>query len=57
MYETAFHKTDLSKLSFLVTGGCGFIGSNIVEYPFKIFIYSVKTNLVAMLFLVVTLTI
>jgi UDP-N-acetylglucosamine/UDP-N-acetylgalactosamine 4-epimerase len=32
MYETSFHKADLSKLSFLVTGGCGFIGSNIVEY-------------------------
>lgn len=35
MYETPFHKTDLSKLSFLVTGGCGFIGSNIVEYLLK----------------------
>src|SRR5437016_5276910 len=32
MYETPFHHTDLSKLSFLITGGCGFIGSNIVEY-------------------------
>jgi UDP-N-acetylglucosamine 4-epimerase len=35
MYETPFHKTDLSGFSFLVTGGCGFIGSNIVEYLLK----------------------
>ena len=35
MYETPFHNTDLSKHSFLVTGGCGFIGSNIVEYLLK----------------------
>jgi UDP-N-acetylglucosamine 4-epimerase len=35
MYETSFHKTDLSKYSFLVTGGSGFIGSNIVEYLLK----------------------
>ncbi len=35
MYETPFHKADLSNLSFLVTGGCGFIGSNIVEYLLK----------------------
>ena len=27
-----FHNTDISGLSFLVTGGAGFIGSNIVEY-------------------------
>ncbi|TAL58207.1 MAG: SDR family oxidoreductase [Bacteroidetes bacterium] len=27
-----FHTTDLSKFSFLVTGGAGFIGSNIAEY-------------------------
>jgi UDP-N-acetylglucosamine 4-epimerase len=32
LYNTPFHKTDLSKYSFLVTGGAGFIGSNIVEY-------------------------
>ncbi len=30
-----YHNTDLSKLSFLVTGGAGFIGSNIVEYLLK----------------------
>lgn len=35
MYNTPFHKTDISKLSFLITGGCGFIGSNIVEYLLK----------------------
>ncbi len=35
MYETAFHSKDISGLSFLVTGGAGFIGSNIVEYLVK----------------------
>ncbi|MBI4930748.1 MAG: SDR family oxidoreductase [Bacteroidetes bacterium] len=35
MYEQKFHTTDLSKHSFLVTGGAGFIGSNIVEYLLK----------------------
>ncbi|MCX6275280.1 MAG: SDR family oxidoreductase [Bacteroidetes bacterium] len=35
MYDIPFHKTDISKLSFLITGGCGFIGSNIVEYLLK----------------------
>ncbi len=32
MYLTPFHQQDISKLSFLVTGGAGFIGSHIVEY-------------------------
>lgn len=32
MYNQKFHDEDLSRLSFLVTGGAGFIGSNIVEY-------------------------
>lgn len=32
MYETQYHSHDLSDYSFLVTGGAGFIGSNIVEY-------------------------
>ena len=27
-----YHDTDLSQLKFLITGGAGFIGSNIVEY-------------------------
>ncbi len=35
MYETPYHTLDLSKASFLVTGGAGFIGSNIVEYLLK----------------------
>lgn len=35
MYETIYHSEDLSKYSFLVTGGAGFIGSNIVEYLLK----------------------
>lgn len=32
MYEQPFHSGDISRYSFLVTGGAGFIGSNIVEY-------------------------
>ncbi len=35
MYENKYHKEDLSQLSFLITGGGGFIGSNIVEYLLK----------------------
>lgn len=36
MYDNIYHKNiDLSKLSILVTGGAGFIGSNIVEYLVK----------------------
>lgn len=32
MLDSVFHRLDLSNYSFLVTGGAGFIGSNLVEY-------------------------
>lgn len=35
MYENSFHKGTLAGKSFLVTGGSGFIGSNLVEYLLK----------------------
>ena len=31
VYENPFHEQPLDNLTFLVTGGAGFIGSNIVE--------------------------
>ena len=35
MYKTPYHTQDLSKLNFLITGGVGFIGSNLVKYLLK----------------------
>lgn len=40
MYEIQYHKGSFSDKTFLVTGGAGFIGSNIVEYLLK---YKAKT--------------
>ncbi len=42
MYETPYHTEDLSQYSFLVTGGAGFIGSNIVEYLLKYYAGKVR---------------
>lgn len=32
LYTTPYHTANLSEYSFLITGGAGFIGSNLVEY-------------------------
>lgn len=40
MYKSPYHTVDLSQLKFLITGGAGFIGSNLVEYLLK---YNAKT--------------
>jgi len=35
LYNSKYHSIDLSNYNFLITGGAGFIGSNIVEYLLK----------------------
>jgi len=35
MYEKKYHHKDISKATFLITGGAGFIGSNLVAYLLK----------------------
>ena len=34
-YSKKFHNEDISSNTYLITGGAGFIGSNIVKYLIK----------------------
>ncbi|MDP6909190.1 MAG: NAD-dependent epimerase/dehydratase family protein, partial [Flavobacteriales bacterium] len=35
MYDQTFHSSEIGNTTFLITGGAGFIGSNIAEYLMK----------------------
>ena len=45
LYNISFHEEDLTKYTFLITGGAGFIGSNLVEYGFD---FEYKVSLIVL---------
>jgi hypothetical protein len=50
LYNNPYHQEDISKLKFLITGGAGFIGSNLVELEFlTIFLTDILTTLKVLL--------